>query len=119
MRYYPKKTTNHAYTLLAVGLLIVGGLVTYDIVSGNTVGAADASVVKDSTTNTNTSSPLNTEQTALLTRIESLKLDGQILNDPAFKSLQDRQVTLTPQDVGKTNPFAPLGGTAAPTKTKK
>jgi hypothetical protein len=113
MRYYHQKT-NHSHTLLAVGLIIVAGFFTYDVLEGKRVGAqADSALVQDSAaTSDATEAPLNNEQIALLSRIENLKLEGAILKDPAFLSLQDRGITLVEQEVGKTNPFAPLGGGA-------
>ena len=46
----------------------------------------------------------------LLLNIQSIKLDDSILTDPAFSSLHDSSITLTPDGTeGRPNPFAPLG----------
>jgi hypothetical protein len=45
----------------------------------------------------------------LLQQLEGIKLDTGILKDPAFTSLQNFRIEPTPQPVGRTNPFAPVG----------
>lgn len=45
----------------------------------------------------------------LLQQLEGIKLDASILNDPAFRTLQNFRIEPSPQPVGRTNPFAPVG----------
>lgn len=46
---------------------------------------------------------------ALLAELKSIDLDTSILQDPTFMTLQDFTVSLSPEPVGRSNPFAPLG----------
>jgi len=45
---------------------------------------------------------------ALLGRLQSLKLDGRIFSSPDFLALQDWGVSITPQTVGRQNPYLPV-----------
>lgn len=44
----------------------------------------------------------------LLLEMKSVKLDEELFNSPVFKSLSDYSIKIEPQEVGRTNPFAPL-----------
>lgn len=47
---------------------------------------------------------------ALLLNVKNIKLNDAILADPAFASLHDSSITLTPDgNEGRVNPFAPFG----------
>lgn len=64
----------------------------------------------------------------LLNQVRSLKIDTALFTDPTFVSLRDYSVAITPEPVGRPNPFAPLPGeavkpaasqtSATPAKTK-
>jgi hypothetical protein len=41
--------------------------------------------------------------------LRAIELDDSIFSDPAFQSLEDFGQELTPEPVGRQNPFAPLG----------
>ncbi|MBI5139271.1 hypothetical protein HZA26_01530 [Candidatus Nomurabacteria bacterium] len=46
----------------------------------------------------------------LLLSIKGIKLDDKIFSDPAFLSLRDSSIILTPDgNEGRPNPFAPIG----------
>lgn len=45
---------------------------------------------------------------ATLLQLRAVKLDGGILSDPVYKSLQDYSTAIIPEPVGRENPFAPL-----------
>jgi hypothetical protein len=57
---------------------------------------------------------------ALLNTLNNLKLDGKILSNPNFVTLQDWSITISKQSVGRQNPFLPVYGatpvTASTTK---
>jgi hypothetical protein len=46
---------------------------------------------------------------AILGRLQSLSLEGTVFSNPLFRSLVDFGIELTPEPVGRPNPFAPLG----------
>src|ERR1044071_3618150 len=54
-----------------------------------------------------------TEQSAglllTLANLHTLQLDNSIFSDPVFLSLTDFGVQIDPQNVGRRNPFAPIG----------
>lgn len=47
---------------------------------------------------------------AVLLNVKNIKLDDSIFSDPAFATLRDSSITLTPDGTeGRPNPFAPIG----------
>ncbi len=46
---------------------------------------------------------------ALLLQLKSITLADDVFSDAAFQSLQDFTVKLTPEPIGRRNPFAPIG----------
>jgi hypothetical protein len=123
MRYtHQPHNKQHGVTILALALVLIAGFFAYDFLDGKRAGAADDDAVQPAVADTTAPgvvAPLNTEQIALLTKIENIKLEGAILKDPVFLMLQDKMVEITPQDIGKPNPFAPLAGETKPATTKK
>ncbi len=119
MRYY-HKTQNHAVTLVAIGLTVVVGFIAFDYMNGNRAGAQNTPLVSDTPAGV-TKAIIEVEQEALLKKIEAIKLDGSILKDQAFLSLHDWTAPLGEEEVGKVNPFAPLGGVrpATPNTTRR
>ena len=54
-----------------------------------------------------------------LAALRAVELDGAIFSNPAFRALRDFSTPITPEPVGRENPFAPLstsemGSSAAP-----
>ncbi len=47
---------------------------------------------------------------ATLSDLHTITLDSGIFSDPVFLSLTDFGVEIPPQNVGRHNPFAPIGG---------
>lgn len=46
-----------------------------------------------------------------LLNLNTITLEGGIFTDPRFTALVDYTVALTPQPVGRSNPFSPVGST--------
>lgn len=44
-----------------------------------------------------------------LSKLKSLELDDSIFSDPVFRSLTDFSQPITPEPVGRENPFLPIG----------
>lgn len=57
-----------------------------------------------------TISPTASEVLEALRMLEGFKFDASLFSDPAFLSLQDFTVPITPLDPGRRNPFEPLPG---------
>ncbi len=51
-----------------------------------------------------------------LSELKSLTLDDTFFKDPIFNSLTDFSVQIVPQEVGRSNPFSPIGGQLNQTK---
>lgn len=62
-----------------------------------------------SLTASDSGSPLSTDILVTLQSIHSIKLDNTIFTDPVFVSLTDFGVTIPPENVGRRNPFLPIG----------
>jgi hypothetical protein len=77
--------------------------------------------IDGTTTNANTlaNSLITKDFLNLLSNVKNIKLDDSIFSDPAFNSLRDSSITLTPDgNEGRPNPFAQFGNdlpTAVPT----
>lgn len=54
----------------------------------------------------------------LIVRYQAIQLDAAFLSSPGFRSLKDFSITIPqPTSVGRPNPFAPLPGSEAATRT--
>ncbi|MDE2071275.1 MAG: hypothetical protein KGI70_00890 [Patescibacteria group bacterium] len=66
-----------------------------------------------------TSSPVSSDLLAVLGSLHTIQLDQTIFTNPVFVSLSDFGVTIPPENVGRRNPFAPVGAqTQSQTKTQ-
>jgi|JI10StandDraft_1071094.scaffolds.fasta_scaffold30699_2 hypothetical protein len=52
-----------------------------------------------------------------LLNLNTITLEGSVFSDPRFTSLVDYTVALTPQPLGRSNPFLPVGSTSVTTTT--
>ena len=52
-----------------------------------------------------------------LLQLQAVTLNGTILSDPGFLSLQDFTTQVISQPLGRPNPFAPIGATAPASST--
>jgi hypothetical protein len=96
---------------------------SYDYVTHNVLAQDAASAPKNGAAGViadgiESESVIDKASMALLERIESISFNKAVLTDPAFLSLEDRTVELTPEPAGRSNPFAPLGSAQAPVTTK-
>ena len=79
--------------------------------------SSQPSLVSSSSTSGSPTNPATGEATlgtqyflTLLLNVKTLKLDDSIFSDPAFASLHDSSITLTPDaTTGRPNPFAQFG----------
>ncbi len=90
-------------TIILVGVLVVIGFFAYSYFFTGTPQAA----LTASTPSANAA--VDQDLIALLSTLNSIKLDGTIFSDPSFQSLQDFSQALVPEPVGRQNPFASLG----------
>ena len=57
-----------------------------------------------------TSTPGGPDLLSTLSNLKAVTLDPSLFSDPVFVSLVDFGVTIPPEPVGRSNPFAPLSG---------
>ncbi|MBP6912227.1 MAG: hypothetical protein KBB88_03460 [Candidatus Pacebacteria bacterium] len=93
-------------------------VVVWSMVSGK----KDSSESLTSSSGTVDTSLLSTEQSVVadeflntLINLHTITLDDAIFSDARFASLVDYTVQLTPQTVGRSNPFTPVGFTPSST----
>lgn len=53
---------------------------------------------------------VTTQVIGLLAQIQAIRIDSALFTDPAYQTLRDYSVAIPPQNVGRTNPFAPIPG---------
>ncbi len=109
--------STNAKTIAVVIIIAVLGFFLYQQFSGsetNTLTATDANG-QPITVGEQNLSAVGADIQALLTQINSVKIDSEIFTNPAYQSLTDlrNEVPALPQ--GKKNPFAPFTN---PTPTK-
>lgn len=60
-------------------------------------------------------SPASQQLLLTLGRLNTIKLDESIFADAVFLSLSDFGVTIPPENIGRRNPFAPVGASSGTT----
>jgi len=110
----------NAIIFLSIALVLVLGYVflfNKDEPKDNLVSSL--AVVPNATTNTGGVLPATDQDfLPLLLNVKNIRLDDGIFSDPAFMSLTDSSIILTPEgNEGRPNPFAPLGSENTPPST--
>ena len=54
---------------------------------------------------------------SLLSTLSRINLDGKIFSNPDFLTLQDWSVDIAPQEIGRSNPYLPVYGSAPVTSS--
>jgi|GEM_PF-521948 len=78
---------------------------TADVLVGNRNGAVGAVTTQQARL-------LSTQISQALLKIDQIRLDRSVFDNPIFKSLSDRSQNIEPEPIGRSNPFAPLGDTS-------
>ncbi|HEV8677662.1 MAG TPA: hypothetical protein VN701_02420 [Candidatus Paceibacterota bacterium] len=88
---------------LALGaLVIVLALVVYlNFFAGNSTALLASTA--------DAGSPLSQDLLVTLSNLHTIKLDNSIFTDPLFESLTSFGVQIPPENVGRRNPFLPIG----------
>ncbi|MEK7510750.1 MAG: hypothetical protein AAB582_00740 [Patescibacteria group bacterium] len=78
------------------------------------IAAIAYTLMNDGTDETITvSDPATTESEAnfitLASELDSIAFDASVLSDPRFTSLVNINTAITPEPVGRSNPFSPIG----------
>ena len=104
----PQPTQSKLKTYGTIAIVVLVFVLVYFYVSG---GSPSSSTL----TQGSGDGAIGSSELSLLNQVNSLKIDTTLFSDPAFLSLQDYSVAITPENVGRPNPFAPLSGEAVPT----
>lgn len=91
--------------IIIIGVLVIAGGMWFTL-SGSTPSTPDL-------VTTGSASPADQTLVTTLLALRAVKLDGTILNNPAFMSLKDFSTDIVPEPVGRENPFAPLSRSAS------
>lgn len=104
------KNLYQKYKLYIIGALLIGVLfVLYSLFFPN---GGDDSLLSSETTG-RAGAGVEQELLSTLVELRTIRLDDSVFSNPAFRSLEDFSVPLTPEPVGRDNPFAPIGSAAS------
>jgi hypothetical protein len=92
---------------IGFGVLLLVGIIVYTTFFAGSPSSPAALTASDADT------ALSQKLLVTLQNLHTIKLDNSIFSDPAFQSLTDFGVVLPPQQPGRRNPFAPLGGVSS------
>ena len=101
-----KKLLNNKLILVVLVVVVAAG--AWYMLAGTEPAAILSNDGVDST------SPAEREILSTLLELRSITLDGSILSDQSFLSLQDYSTEIVSEPIGRPNPFAPLSTPAAP-----
>src|SRR6478609_6932883 len=110
------ESKNGTYVAVLIIVAISAGMYFY--YKGSPNDAATSSLETLNTPEAADAQQVGNRVLALLDQINSLKIDGSIFNDPAYKTLVDYSITVPEQPVGRANPFGPIPGSPATTKSQ-
>jgi hypothetical protein len=94
-------------TILVVLLILVGGYFGYGFISGGSSSDTLSVATPDGGGAT-----VGGDLLVILANLKGLKLDDSIFSNPLFRNLKNFNVELSPEPIGRPNPFAPLDGSA-------
>lgn len=95
--------------LLLVGVLVLAGGAWFAM-SG---GTPQEAVLTTSTPEAGAAGSTQRQLLSTLNDLRTIRLGGEILNDPSFMSLRDFGTEIVTEPIGRRNPFAPLGSSGA------
>ncbi len=99
-------TQNKLLTVIAI--LFIFGVAYYTFSSsGNNSAQPILSTSTDASSSATTQKLL-----VVLANLRTIRLDDAVFKDPVFLSLSDFGVVISPEAVGRRNPFAPFTGTS-------
>ena len=99
-------SSNKKY-IIALVVIVVGALGYYFYISGSPSASADASL--DIAPGQD---QIGSQVLTLLNTVKTLHIDPTFFKNAIFQSLTDNTVPIPQENVGRTNPFAPIAGAA-------
>ncbi len=96
--------------LIAVAILAALGFGGYEYINRDSAASTDLLVSEAS----GSSSGLDGDLLKALQQLKTIKLNTGVFQDPVFRSFFDFGTTIQRQEIGRQNPFAPVGNASAP-----
>lgn len=96
--------------IILLALLGIVAFAGYHYMFKKDAPAVNSDLVADSATDDSGQSAIGKDLLITLSKLRSLNLDDNFFKDPIFNSLNDFSVPIVPQEVGRNNPFSPIGG---------
>jgi len=103
----------HILFIILIVVIIIAGYAFYSgSLSTSSLGLGSGNLFSSFSSNDEVSDDfVNIEVLKILKRVENIKLDNTVFDNPAFVRLEDKSITLpVVENVGKDNIFAPLDG---------
>jgi hypothetical protein len=100
-----RRRKNNSHKIAAGVLALILGFMVYDYAT-RPASALDQNANLNLAANV---TDIDSESLARVQKIKSITLDEKVFTDIAFTTLEDRTITITPEPIGRNNPFAPLG----------
>jgi hypothetical protein len=91
-------------------IVVAVALIAYFYYKGSGSSSQSSSLLSQTSTD---SSMIGNQILGLLNQIQSLRIDSTLFTDPGYQTLRDFSVAIPPENVGRSNPFAPLPGAPA------
>lgn len=99
-------STSSKKPLIIVIAIVVIAALGYFYYSGSTPSTSGTLI---SSANANDQA-VGAQVLGILNQVKTLRIDTALFSDPGYQTLRDHTVPIPPQNVGRTNPFAPIPG---------
>ncbi|MEK7464069.1 MAG: hypothetical protein AAB610_03050 [Patescibacteria group bacterium] len=107
-----QKQQSSKKTFFIVAIIIILALGAYFYFKGTPDSSSTSSLEAQDSPTSIDAQAVGTRVLSLLNQINSLKIDASIFDSAVYNSLVDYTITIPEQNVGRSNPFAPISGSA-------
>lgn len=104
------QTQNSKGTTIILIIIVLLSIMLFFYFKGKPNADSVSSLEETGTTESNDALAASNRIVALLNQISSLEINDSIFKTPVYKSLVDYTVAIPEQNIGRPNPFAPIGG---------
>lgn len=100
--------------VMLVVLLVILAFFGYRFMFKKDASSGKSDLAVDAGAEASGQSAIGRDLIVTISKLKSLNLDDSLFKDPIFNNLSDFSIPLIPQEVGRSNPFSPIGGSANP-----
>jgi len=97
-------------TIIIIGVVVLVLIFGYLYMTGTSTPKTSGNLIPGS----DSFGGVGSAELSLLNQMKFFRIDATLFKDPAYLSLLDYSVTISPQGVGRPNPFAPIPGVSNP-----